>query len=329
MAHRGRLNVLAHIVDRPYETIFAEFEGGRHVEETLTPEGGTGDVKYHHGAEGAYKTSMGKSVTVTLSPNPSHLEVVDPVVEGRARAEQTTAPRPRGAARRHGGAAGADPRRCRVRRPGRRRRDLQPRALQGYSTGGTIHLIANNQVGFTTDPRDARSTDYASDLAKGFDVPIIHVNADDPEACLAAVRLAMMYRAKFHGDVLIDLVGYRRHGHNEGDEPSYTQPHDVRDDPASTRRCGSSTPSSWSAKGVIDAAEAQAEADAAYATAGRDPAGAARRSWRRARRRRAAARSACRATGASAETAVRGRAAARRSTSSCSPCPRASRSTPS
>ncbi|HUR94023.1 MAG TPA: multifunctional oxoglutarate decarboxylase/oxoglutarate dehydrogenase thiamine pyrophosphate-binding subunit/dihydrolipoyllysine-residue succinyltransferase subunit, partial [Gemmatimonadales bacterium] len=225
MAHRGRLNVLAHTVGRPYETIFAEFEGGRHVEAgQLTPEGGTGDVKYHHGAEGAYRTGKNKAITVTLSPNPSHLEFVSPVVDGRARAKQTqrrgreahhdpTAALPVAI---HGDAAFAG--------QGVVAETLNLGALKGYRTGGTLHIITNNQVGFTTDMEDARSTRYASDLAKGFDIPIIHVNGDDAEACLSAVRLAMAYRDKFHQDVLIDLVGYRRHGHNEGDEPAYTQP---------------------------------------------------------------------------------------------------------
>ncbi|HEY0350942.1 MAG TPA: multifunctional oxoglutarate decarboxylase/oxoglutarate dehydrogenase thiamine pyrophosphate-binding subunit/dihydrolipoyllysine-residue succinyltransferase subunit, partial [Gemmatimonadales bacterium] len=225
MAHRGRLNVLAHTIGRPYETIFAEFEGGRQVEGgQLTPEGGTGDVKYHHGAEGAYKTAKGKAITVSLSPNPSHLEFVAPVVDGRARAKQTqrrgreahhdpTAALPVAI---HGDAAFAA--------QGVVAETLNLGALQGYRTGGTLHLITNNQVGFTTNMEDARSTRYASDLAKGFDIPIIHVNADDAEACLSAVRLAMAYRDRFHQDVVIDLVGYRRHGHNEGDEPAYTQP---------------------------------------------------------------------------------------------------------
>ncbi len=225
MAHRGRLNVLAHTVGRPYETIFAEFEGGRHVDkDMLTPDGGTGDVKYHHGAEGAYKTRSGKVVTVTLCPNPSHLEFVGAVVDGRARADQTTrkgreAHHDPSAALPviiHGDAAFAG--------QGVVPETLNLGALQGYRTGGTVHIITNNQVGFTTDMVDSRSTRHASDLAKGFDIPIIHVNADDAEACIAAVRLALLYRDRFHEDVLIDLVGYRRHGHNEGDEPSYTQP---------------------------------------------------------------------------------------------------------
>jgi len=222
MAHRGRLNVLAHVVNLPYETILAEFEGGQAGE--MKPEGGTGDVKYHHGADGAYETPSGRRVTVTLVPNPSHLEAVDPVVEGRARAEQTrrdvpqvqhdvTAAVP---VLLHGDAA--------FPAQGVVAETFNLARLPGYSTGGTIHVIQNNQVGFTTDPREGRSTDYASDLAKGYDVPIVHVNADDPEACLAAARLAMMYRAQFRGDVVIDVVGYRRHGHNEADEPAYTQP---------------------------------------------------------------------------------------------------------
>jgi 2-oxoglutarate dehydrogenase E1 component len=225
MAHRGRLNVLAHTVGRPYDTIFAEFEGGRHVEAgLLTPEGGTGDVKYHHGAEGAYLTPAGRAVTVTLVPNPSHLEFVGPVVDGRARAEQTQR-RGRDAHHDpsaalpvviHGDAAFAG--------QGVVAEMLNLGVLNGYATGGTIHIITNNQIGFTTDTVDARSTRYASDLAKGFDIPIIHVNADDPESCLSALQLAMAYRQKFQRDVLIDLLGYRRHGHNESDEPSYTQP---------------------------------------------------------------------------------------------------------
>ena len=224
MAHRGRLNVLAHIVGLPYETIFAEFEGGRHVEETLTPEGGTGDVKYHHGADGVYQTAAGKPVNITLTPNPSHLEAVNPVVEGRARANQTNR---RGKDAIHDGTVAlpvlihGD---ASFAAQGVVAETFNLARLKGYTTGGTIHLIANNQLGFTTDPKEGRSTDYSSDLAKGFDAPIVHVNADDPEACLAAARLAMLYRDKFHADVVIDVVGYRRYGHNEGDEPAYTQP---------------------------------------------------------------------------------------------------------
>jgi 2-oxoglutarate dehydrogenase E1 component len=267
MAHRGRLNVLAHVVNLAYETIFAEFEGGRPVEETLTPQGGTGDVKYHHGAEGLYRASSGRAVTVTLSPNPSHLEAVNPVVVGRARAVQTTrkgreAQHDRTVALPvliHGDAAFAA--------QGVVAETFNLARLKGYSTGGTIHLIANNQIGFTTDPKEARSTDYSSDLAKGFDAPIVHVNADDPEACLAAVRLAMMYRERFHGDVVIDVVGYRRHGHNEADEPAYTQPvmYDrIRGHPTVRELYAARVVEA----GLVDAATVGAEADAALARLG-------------------------------------------------------------
>ena len=225
MAHRGRLNVLAHTVGRPYESVLVEFEGEQSLAaDTAAPEGGTGDVKYHYGASGTYETSAGRSLTVSLSPNPSHLEYVDPVIEGRARADQTS----RKAARLshdptavlpvliHGDAA--------FPAQGIVAETLNLSGLPGYSTGGTLQLIANNQLGFTTDPEEGRSTRYASDLAKGFDIPIVHVNADDVEACMAAVRLALAYREEFRRDVLIDLIGYRRFGHNETDEPAYTQP---------------------------------------------------------------------------------------------------------
>jgi 2-oxoglutarate decarboxylase len=225
MAHRGRLNVLAHNVCRPYESILVEFEGEQTLsDDTAKPEGGTGDVKYHYGASGTYRTQAGRGVTVTLSPNPSHLEYVNPVIEGRSRADQTSRK-----ARElvhdpsavlpfliHGDAAF----------PGQGvvAETLNLQALEGYSTGGTLHVIANNQLGFTTDPSEARSTRYASDLAKGFDIPIIRVNADDVEACVSAVRLAHAFRQTFGRDALIDLIGYRRFGHNETDEPAYTQP---------------------------------------------------------------------------------------------------------
>jgi multifunctional 2-oxoglutarate metabolism enzyme len=225
MAHRGRLNVLAHVVGVSYETILTEFEAGRAGVDTATaPKGGSDDVKYHLGAEGGYLTDDDSEVRVVLSPNPSHLEAVDPVIEGRTRAEQSDRSGP--VARLdhsttlpvliHGDAAFAA--------QGVVAETLNLMRLDGYATGGTVHLIANNQVGFTTGPREGRSTEYSSDLAKGFDIPIIHVNADDPEACLAAARLAMMYRERFGNDVVIDLVGYRRYGHNEGDEPAYSQP---------------------------------------------------------------------------------------------------------
>ena len=225
MAHRGRLNVLAHNLGRPYGTIFAEFEGTSTLEPITTiPQGGTGDVKYHHGAQGAYQLPSGESIVVRLESNPSHLEYVAPVVAGATRAAQTTRQGPH--VHRdtncalpvilHGDAAF----------PGQGvvAETLNLQALDGYTVGGTVHIIQNNQVGFTTDPDDARSTTWASDLAKGFDVPIIHVNADDVAACIAAVRLAFAFRQEFGHDVLIDLIGYRRFGHNEADEPAYTQP---------------------------------------------------------------------------------------------------------
>ncbi len=224
MAHRGRLNVLAHTIGMPYEYILREFEGERTIDAvTADPEGGTGDVKYHLAAHGTRTTSNGK-VGVRLVANPSHLEAVDPVVEGRTRAEQTDRSTPNGAhdpsvalaLLLHGDAAFAG--------QGIVAETFNLHDLEGYSTGGTLHLITNNQVGFTTDPNEGRSTRYSSDLAKGFDVPIIHVNADDPEAAISAVRLAMAYRRRFAQDVVIDLVGYRRFGHNEQDEAAYTQP---------------------------------------------------------------------------------------------------------
>ncbi|HEY8772480.1 MAG TPA: multifunctional oxoglutarate decarboxylase/oxoglutarate dehydrogenase thiamine pyrophosphate-binding subunit/dihydrolipoyllysine-residue succinyltransferase subunit, partial [Candidatus Limnocylindria bacterium] len=224
MAHRGRLNVLAHIVGVRYEAILVEFEAGRGGSDALVPKGGLDDVKYHLGANGTFTTGDGRQLHVTLSPNPSHLEAVNPVVEGHARAQQSDRNEPVVSVSPdrtipvliHGDAAFAA--------QGVVAETFNMARLAGYRTGGTLHLIANNQVGFTTEPSEARSTVYSSDLAKGFDAPIIHVNADDPEACLAAARLAWMYREKFHGDVVIDLVGYRRYGHNEGDEPAYTQP---------------------------------------------------------------------------------------------------------
>jgi 2-oxoglutarate dehydrogenase E1 component len=261
MAHRGRLNVLVHTLGRPYVTIFAEFEGKKPGAEG--EDEGTGDVKYHFGAEGAFITRSGRSIAVSLAHNPSHLEFVGAVVDGRARAKQT---------QRHAAEAYHDPT---VALPvvihgdaafagqGVVQETLNLGSLRGYRTGGTVHLITNNQVGFTTDANDARSTRHASDLAKGFDIPIVHVNADDAEACLAAVRLAMMYRERFRADILIDLVGYRRHGHNEADEPGYTQPQmyerikghpTVREQYAAT----------LVGEGLLSAEEAEQRYDAAY-----------------------------------------------------------------
>lgn len=218
MAHRGRLNVLAHVLGVPYSRLIAKFEG------KYAQTGGTGDVKYHLGAEGTYATASGDPLSVVLAPNPSHLEFIDAVVAGMARAKQTdrTGPGPKRNEASvlpimiHGDAAfsgqGVVP------------ETLNLANLKGYRVGGSLHIIANNQVGFTTDPSEGRSTDYASDLARGFDIPILHVNADDPEACLAVIRLALGYREQFHADVVVDLIGYRRFGHNEADEPAYTQP---------------------------------------------------------------------------------------------------------
>ncbi len=225
MAHRGRLNVLAHNLGRPYDTIFAEFEGASTLEAVTTiPQGGTGDVKYHHGAEGSYQLPDGESIRVNLESNPSHLEYVSPVVVGASRAAQTTRQGPHAHQDTnaavpiiiHGDAS--------FPAQGVVAETLNLQALDGYKVGGSVHLITNNQVGFTTDPDDARSTHWASDLAKGFDVPIIHVNADDVAGCISAVRLAFAFREEFGHDVLIDLIGYRRFGHNEADEPAYTQP---------------------------------------------------------------------------------------------------------
>ena len=222
MSHRGRLNVLAHTVGIGYSDILRQFDGSYTLGALHVS--GTGDVKYHHGAEGEHELPDGSTIRITLAPNPSHLEFVNPVVLGMTRHLQL-----RGEGEDvvqdtrsvvpvliHGDAAFAA--------EGIVAETLNLGRLRGYSVGGTIHLIVNNQVGFTTDPLDGRSTRYASDLAKGYDIPIVHVNADRPDSCLAAVRLAMAYRNEYHDDVLIDLVGYRRHGHNEGDEPAYTQP---------------------------------------------------------------------------------------------------------
>ncbi len=225
MAHRGRLNVLAHNLGRSYDTIFAEFEGASTLEAVTTiPQGGTGDVKYHHGTQGTYQLPDGGTIRVNLESNPSHLEYVSPVVEGATRAAQTSRKGPHAHQDTnaavpiviHGDAS--------FPAQGVVSETFNLQALDGYKVGGTVHIITNNQVGFTTDPDDARSTRWASDLAKGFDVPIIHVNADDVPACISAVRLAFAFRQEFGHDVLIDLIGYRRFGHNESDEPAYTQP---------------------------------------------------------------------------------------------------------
>jgi 2-oxoglutarate dehydrogenase E1 component len=219
MAHRGRINVLTHVLDKPVRTVFEEFEG----KYAANAASDTGDVKYHLGAETDRERKDGERVHVSLMPNPSHLEMVNPVLEGVARAEQ----RVPGTLRildessvlpiaMHGDAAFPG--------EGVVAETFNLSNLRGYRTGGTLHIIVNNQIGFTTDPQEGRSTHYASDLAKGFEVPILHVNGDDAEACIASVWLGLAYRERFGKDFLIDLVGYRRQGHNEADEPVYTQP---------------------------------------------------------------------------------------------------------
>ena len=216
MAHRGRLNVLANIVGKDRSRIFREFEGDVDPDTTQ----GSGDVKYHLGAQGAHQSPAGNEVAVEVVPNPSHLEAVDPVLVGVARAKMeaygsdghdTVLPMLL-----HGDAAFAG--------QGVVVETLNLSQLRGYRTGGTVHVILNNQVGFTTSVADARSSVYATDVAKTIMAPILHVNADDPEAVVRAARLAYEYRAEFHKDVVIDMIGYRRRGHNEGDEPSFTQP---------------------------------------------------------------------------------------------------------
>jgi len=216
MAHRGRLNVLANTLGKSYEQIFREFEGD------IDPNSreGSGDVKYHLGAEGVHESPAGAEMKLSLASNPSHLEAVDPIVEGMARAKQQLLHDRNRAlvipVLLHGDAAFAG--------QGVVAETLNFSQLKGYKTGGTIHIVINNQIGFTTGPESARSSTYSTDVAKMVQAPIFHVNGDDPEACVRAVKLAYDFRQQFHKDVVIDLVCYRRHGHNEGDEPSLTQP---------------------------------------------------------------------------------------------------------
>jgi multifunctional 2-oxoglutarate metabolism enzyme len=226
MAHRGRLNVLANVVGKSYSDIFSEFEGN------LDPESvqGSGDVKYHKGARGHYKNPRGATIEVSMASNPSHLEAVSPVVEGIVRAKQDVVVRP---------SDGTEPNACATSYPflailihgdaafsgqGVVAETLNLSQLSGYRVGGALHVVINNQVGFTTAPESARSSFYPTDVAKMIQAPIFHVNGDDPEACARAARLAYDYRATFHRDVVLDVVCYRRYGHNEGDDPSYTQP---------------------------------------------------------------------------------------------------------
>ncbi len=216
MAHRGRLNVLANIVGKSYREIFAEFEGNVDPESVQ----GSGDVKYHKGASGKFQARDGQELAISLASNPSHLEAVDPVVEGMARARQDghqdLGTFPVLPVLIHGDAAFAG--------QGVVAETLELSQLRGYRTGGTIHLVINNQLGFTTPVESARSSPYCTDVAKTVQAPIFHVNGDDPEACVRVARLAVAFRQRFNKDVVIDMVCYRLHGHNEGDDPSYTQP---------------------------------------------------------------------------------------------------------
>jgi 2-oxoglutarate dehydrogenase E1 component len=214
MAHRGRLTVLHTLLGRPRELLFHEF-GEAYLPYEYE---GSGDVKYHRGFSGPVSVLEGRAIEVTLLPNPSHLEAIDPVVEGFARALQDARPRSSSVlpVLVHGDASIAG--------QGVVYETLQMMRLRGYQTGGTLHIVANNQVGFTTNPSDSRSTRYCTDLAKGFGAPVLHVCADDPEAVARAAQLAMELRQTFACDVFIDLIGYRKYGHNEGDEPAFTQP---------------------------------------------------------------------------------------------------------
>lgn len=225
MAHRGRLNVLANILEKPYEVIFSEFEGS--IDPTTTQ--GSGDVKYHLGAKGEHQSPGGETIKLQLASNPSHLEAVNPVVEGMVRAKQEARIEERASATAwgdyldsiipiliHGDAAFAG--------QGVVAETLHLSQLPGYMTGGTIHVVINNQIGFTTGPAHARSSTYATDSARMIQAPIFHVNGDDPEACVRVARLALEYRQQFNKDVVIDMLCYRVRGHNEGDEPTYTQP---------------------------------------------------------------------------------------------------------
>ena len=234
MAHRGRLNVLANIVGKSMVQVFSEFEG---IDPDSTQ--GSGDVKYHLGASGVRKSSSGREIVVSVAFNPSHLEAVDPVVEGLVRPKQDRL----GDTERervipiliHGDAAFAG--------QGVVAETLNLSQLEGYTTGGTIHLVINNQIGFTTNPNEARSTPYSTDVARMVQAPIFHVNGDDPEACIRVAQMAYDYRQTFKRDVVIDMFCYRRHGHNEGDDPSYTQPilyRKIRNHPSvATPYCGS------------------------------------------------------------------------------------------
>src|SRR5438034_5129496 len=217
MAHRGRLNVLANTLGKTYEQIFSEFEGTAIPDQTM----GSGDVKYHLGFSSEIETTNGKKVHLKLAPNPSHLEAVDPVVLGFARSKADVMYKsdfdkilP---ILIHGDASLAG--------QGIVYEVMQMSKLKGYYTGGTIHFVINNQIGFTTDFDDARSSDYCTSLAAAIQAPVLHVNGDDPEAVVKCAEIATRYRQEFNADFFIDMVCYRRHGHNEGDDPKFTQPH--------------------------------------------------------------------------------------------------------
>jgi len=216
MAHRGRLNVLTNIAGKTYGQVFREFEGSTDVKGVQ----GSGDVKYHLGTHGTFTSAQGNSLKVYLAANPSHLEAVNPVLEGIVRAKQDRLGNPANypilPVLIHGDAAFAG--------QGVVPETMQFSQLEGYKVGGTIHVIVNNQVGFTTLPKDARTSTYATDFAKGIQAPIFHVNGDDPEAVVRVAQIAFDYRQKFNKDVVIDILSYRRRGHNEGDDPSMTQP---------------------------------------------------------------------------------------------------------
>jgi 2-oxoglutarate dehydrogenase E1 component len=263
MPHRGRLAVVAHVANHSYESILNAFELAS-ARRAIARFESTGDVKYHIGATGTYHTETGKVILVRLLPNPSHLEAIDPVVEGWCRAAQTQRrattlhldPMAALPVLIHGDAAFAG--------QGVIQEVLNFQSLPGYTTGGTVHFIADNQVGFTTTPQEGRSTRYASDLAKGFDIPIVHVNADDVEACLAAVTFAYDYRRAYRRDVMVHLIGYRRFGHNEADEPAYTQPlmyQKIRQHPTVREIFAARLVT----EGIIRPDEAEAEAKDAYA----------------------------------------------------------------
>jgi 2-oxoglutarate dehydrogenase E1 component len=217
MAHRGRLNILANIMGKTYEQIFSEFEGTAKLDQTM----GSGDVKYHMGYGSEVQTMDDKTIHLKLMPNPSHLEAVDPVVLGFARAKADVMYKSEFdrilPILIHGDASVAG--------QGIVYETLQMSYLKGYYTGGTIHFVINNQIGFTTDFDDARSSDYCTSLASAVQAPVFHVNGDDPEAVVKCVELATRFRQDFNSDVFIDMVCYRKHGHNEGDDPKFTQPH--------------------------------------------------------------------------------------------------------